>query len=70
MLSGTASLCLTSISYLLLGKIGILKTEVEVARALAIRFSPLGINDKFYSENSSIISSNIFICSLNIGCFD
>jgi hypothetical protein len=40
MFSGTAGICLTSISYFLLGKIGILKTEAKVARAYAIRFPP------------------------------
>jgi len=53
MLSGIVGMCLNSISNFLLGKIGILKIEAEEARALEIRFPPLGITYKLCSEKSS-----------------
>jgi len=70
MFSGTAGFYLTSISYLLLGKNGILKTEAKVARESTMGFFPLGITERLYYEKSSRRSSIIFIYALNLGFFD
>jgi hypothetical protein len=54
----------------MLGKIRILKTEDEVANASTIRFFPLGITEWLYSIKISSKSRNIFMYSLNLGCFE
>ena len=70
MLLGTVGMCLTSISYFLLGNMGILKTKAEVANASTITFCPLGITERLYSMKLSIRPRTIVLYALNLGCFD
>jgi hypothetical protein len=67
MLSGIVGMFLTSISYFMLGKIVILKTEVEVPNASAIIFCPFGITERLYSVKLSSKSRTISLYALNLG---
>jgi hypothetical protein len=61
-------MCLTLISYLLFGKMRILKTEDEVANASTILFFSLGIEDRSYSQNPLRRSKVKFLYALSLGC--